>query len=288
MAISLPASNRVKESVGIATLRLLSLASAMAVVVILGFLLYFSLPLLQDGSWQQLWSWQWNPERGQWGILAPVVGSLLSATLATLIAFPISLGVCCFIVAIGPCFLRMFLRRVIYLMTGVPTVVYALISVTLLVPLVRDFSGNSGFCWLTTSLTLSLLIMPTIVLVMLVSIEAIWQRESVTVEALGLTRAQGLLSVVLPQSLLALATSAMLGWARALGDTMVALMVSGNAPHVPKSVFDTLRTLTAHIALVVTGDSQQLAYRAVFLCGLLLFLIIAFVSHFVQRMRSAL
>ncbi|RLB77524.1 MAG: phosphate ABC transporter permease, partial [Deltaproteobacteria bacterium] len=79
--------------------------------------------------------------------------------------------------------------------------------------------------------------------------------------------------------------AAILGFGRAVGDTLIALMVAGNAAQIPGSAFDSIRTLTAHIALVVATDSQSTTYHSLFACGLILFLTTASVNLLLHRIK---
>jgi len=161
----------------------------------------------------------------------------------------------------------------------VPTIVYAFVSAIVLAPLLRDaFRYGSGYCLLTTVLVLSVLVLPTVVLLLHARWQAVGDRLRVTCAALGLTRAQTVFRVLLPVTRRGLQAAAVFAFARAVGDTMIALLLSGNAPQVPHGPLDALRTLTAHIALVHSTDTQAAAYTSIFAAGLLLLLMTAGLS----------
>lgn len=269
---------------------LLLAASAMSVLcvaAILGFLLWFSLPLLSEGQLGSVLSWQWLPSSGLFGILPMALGSLALASSAMLLAWPLGLGLCLFVHGLGPAWAARPLMALVRLMTSVPTVVYGLASVFLLVPLVRGcFAGGSGFSWLAALLILALLVLPTIVLVLDAQLRLVLPGLRLTSAALGLTQTQELLHLVLPLSAGGLKAAAVLGFGRALGDTLIPLMLSGNAAQAPHSLLDPLRTLTAHIALVVATDSQSAAYSSLFACGLILFGVSLGVNLGLRRLRS--
>lgn len=252
-----------------------SAVSVLCVAGILAFLVWFSLPLLFEGQLGNVLSWRWLPLSGQFGILPMAVGSLALAASAMLLAFPLGLGLCLFVHGFGPAWPRFNparpLMALVRLMTSVPTVVYGLAAVFLLVPLVRGCFSGSGFSWLAALLILALLVLPTIVLVIDSQLRLTAPALRLTAAALGLTRAQELTRLVLPLCGRGLKTAAVLGFGRAVGDTLIPLMLSGNAAQTPHSLLDSLRALTAHIALVVATDSQSAAYGSLFACGLLLF-----------------
>lgn len=251
--------------------------SVLCVACILGFLAWFSLPLVFSGQGQPgqlgaVLSWTWQPTSGRFGILPMALGSLLLASSAMLLAWPLGLGLALFAHGLGPRLAARPLLALVRLMTGVPTVVYGLVSVFLLVPLVRAaFEGTSGFSWLAAMLVLALLVLPTVALVLDGQLRLVVPGLRLTAASLGLTPAQTLVRLGLPQCGQGLKAAAALGFGRAVGDTLIALMLSGNAAQVPHSPLDSLRALTAHIGLVLATDSQSQAYGSIFACGLLLF-----------------
>jgi phosphate transport system permease protein len=241
------------------------------VAAVFGFLLYFSAPLLDPGQLARVLSWSWRPFGGEFGILPMVAGSLCLASSAMLVAFPAGIGICCFAHGLGPAAAARPVMALVRFMTGIPTVVYGFVSVFLLVPAIRNaFAAGSGFSWLAAMLTLALLVLPTVVLLVDGQLRVVEPQVRLTTAALGLSRAQGLVHVVLPLSRRGLHAAAVLGFGRAMGDTLVPLMLSGNAPRLPGSLLDPLRTLTAHIALVVATDSGSVAYNSLFAAGLIL------------------
>lgn len=260
--------------------------SALAVLAILAFLLYFSLPLFQGEQLAALFSWHWRPLQNEFGILPMLSGSLALAVSSMLLAYPLALGVCCFAHGVGPDWAARPLLAAVRLMSSVPTVVYGLVAAFSLVPLIRGAFSGSGFCWLAALLTLAVLTLPTIVLLLDSQFQRVRSEIRLTAAALGFTRVQEMLQLTLPLSSRGLAMAAILGFGRALGDTLVPLMLAGNAPQLPYSLLDPLRTLTAHIALVVATDSQSAAYNSLFACGLILFLVTVLVNLGVRRIRS--
>jgi phosphate transport system permease protein len=243
-----------------------------AVAAIFGFLGYFSLPLFTQGTLGEIISWHWRPFQGNFGILPMMAGSLILALTALCLSYPLGLGLCGFVFLFRRQWPGRLALALIHFMTSIPTVVYGFVAAFLLVPLVRQvFGQGTGFCWLSAALILALLILPTIVLLLHSQTEQLRPQIHLTAMALGFNPAQEFLSVLLPLSGRGLAAAAVLGFGRAMGDTLVALMLSGNAPQVPHSPLDSLRTLTAHIALMVATDSHSLAYHSIFACGLILF-----------------
>lgn len=247
--------------------------SGLLVLAIFGFLLWFSLPIFQGSAVMSLFSWHWRPMQGEFGILPMVVGSLCLALPAMLIAFPIALGLCGFIHGIGPTRWAQPLLHIVRFMTSIPTVVYGLVSAFLLVPLLRSSFSGSGFSWLAALLTLSVLVLPTIVLILDNQFRLVQEEIHLGAMALGFSPVQQFLKLTLPLSARGLWVALALGFGRAIGDTIIPLMLAGNAPQLPNSLLDAIRTLTSHIALVVATDSQSTTYASLFVCGFILFML---------------
>ena len=265
-----------------------TLVSAAAVWAIVLFLCYAAMPLFFSGEFPRVVTGAWRPygSPADYGIAPMIVGSLLLALAALAIAFPVALGVCGFAHGIAPRCLGKILLSVIHFMTSIPTVIYGFVSVWLLVPLVRNtLSAGTGFSLLTAALTVSLLILPTIVLLIDVGFRQIDSDIKLACHALGLSPAQAQLRVLFPMARRSLVAAAVLGFCRAVGDTLIALMVAGNAPQIPSSPTESIRTLTSHIALVVATDWYSPEYRSVAAAGLLLFLLSAGLSIMIRRFR---
>lgn len=267
-------------------LRTAAIFSALIVLALFGFLLYFTLPLFSGGQFTELFSWHWRPFQGEFGILPMIAGTLALATSALLIAYPLGIGICLFVHGLGPAILARPILFLIHFMTGIPTVVYGFVAIFLLVPQLRNyFSSGTGFSLLAASLTLSLLILPTIVLLINSQLQQVVPAQRLTATALGISRVHELTRISLPAASYGLMSAAILGFGRAVGDTLIALMVAGNAAQLPDSIFDSIRTLTAHIALVSSTDSQSITYHSLFACGLILFLSTAAVNLLLQQIK---
>ncbi len=252
--------------------------SGLMICAIFGFLLIPGLPLFSDGRILSILTGPWAPHLGQFGIY-PMIVSTLAITLLTMIfAFPLSLG-CAALISMesqtrfNRAFSRL-LRKTVEMMTGIPTVVYGFIGIFLLVPLVRNiFHAGSGMCILTAALMLTLLVSPSMILLFGDSFESVPRAHKEAVLALGGTAVQQFLYVTLPHAKPGILVGTLLACGRALGDTLIALMIAGNAVQVPGSLLDSGRTLTAHIALVFAADYHSPEFQAIFACALILYLL---------------
>ncbi len=240
------------------------------------FLLIFSLPLLQNGQLTDLLLSSWAPDKGMYGVYPMLATSLTLACLSLTISFPVSLGCSFVITALAPVRLRRFLLTMVRLMTGIPTVVYSFAALFLLVPFMRNIIGRgSGMCILTASPVLALLIAPTMIIFFVNSFKKVPRSSILAVDALGGSEIQKLLYVIIPQAWPGIVNGVLLAFVRAMGDTMVSLMLAGNSTAPPESLTESARTLTAHIALVIAFDFDSMEFKSIFVCGLFLYILTA-------------
>lgn len=269
--------------------------TAAGIGLIFVMIVAFALPVFTSGYQSAdigLFSWHWSPSQGKFGILPMIVGSLLLTLSAIFTAWFLALGLSAWLLCGADAnhtpalrFLHRFMAGLVRFMTAVPTVVYGFVAIFLLVPLVRQaMGGGSGLCWLTASLILSLLLLPTMVLVMEAGLKPRMEAVRLTAASLGFSRLQALNYFVLPQNRRCLLTALVLGFGRGIGDTLIALMLAGNWPQVPASATDGLRTLTAHMALVTANEVGGMAYDSLFAAGAILLMINATVSLTLRRL----
>ena len=256
--------------------------AGLAVCAVFALIICFALPVVFSAHGELVFSWVWRPDTHEFGILPMIVGSVLLSLSALLLSWPLSIGVACaiqddFSGTLGRT--RRGLAGVVRFMTAIPTVVYGFSAIFLLVPVVREAAGRgSGLCWLSAALILALLVLPTMVLVMDAALRSRAAQVRITAAALGFSSWQTLACLVLPGCRRWLLTAGVLGLGRAVGDTLIPLMLTGNAPHVPTSLLDSLRTLTAHMGLVTATDVGGPAYNSLFVAGGLLLLVSSGVS----------
>jgi phosphate transport system permease protein len=168
-------------------------------------------------------------------------------------------------------------------MTAIPTVVYGFAAVFALVPLIRNALGGSGFCWLAAGTMLAVQGVPTMALIMDGALRSVENDVFLTAAALGMTPLQTLSRVVIPASRPWLVSAAVLGFGRALGDTLLPTMLAGNAVRFALSPLDSMRTLTAHIGLVLSADIGGGENLSLLLAGGLLLLGSVAVSLLARR-----
>ncbi len=278
---------RLTETIIESWLFVAAMISIFAVGAILFFLIYFSWPIFHEDQFWKIFSWHWRPYQGEFGILPMVVGSVGLGVSSMILAYPMGVGVCFCAHGLGPRWLSGLTLTIVRVMTSVPTVVYGFVSAFLLIPALRElFHHGSGFSWLAATLTLSLLVLPTVALVINPQFELFDPEIKLATTALGFSPIKLLIWVVIPASYKGLLAAAILGFGRAVGDTIISLMVSGNSPQIPHSMLDSIRTLTAHIALVVSTEAGSPAYNSLFAAGIMLFGVSALVNGGLRFIRA--
>lgn len=246
--------------------------SAFITLVIFGFMFYFGLPLFTDGRFFEVLTRGWAPYHNSFGIFPMIMGSIAVSFAGLAFAFPLSMGCATLIEVYDRNVLARLVRKTVEMMTGMPTVIYGFVGIFLLVPFIRGlFDGGSGMCVLSASLMLALLVSPTMILFFIDSFERVPRSYGDAVLAVGGSPVQKFLYLVLPSAWRGIVIGTILALGRALGDTLIALMIAGNAVRTPGSLLDSARTLTAHIALVFAADYESLEFKAIFACGLILY-----------------
>ena len=235
-------------------LRALALCIGSILTAVFAFILFSSADSLWRGRGLYLLGTVWSPQTGRFGIAPMIHASLLLSFSALCCGWLLSLGCCCVLRGLGPKGLRVFLSVALRFMSSVPTVVYGFTAVFLLVPLIRESLGGSGFCGLTAGIVLAFQGVPAMTLVMDEALRAVNEETAITAAALGLTPSQNLSWVVIPASRHGLASAAVLGFGRALGDTLLPTMLAGNAVQFASSPLDSMRALTAHIGLALSSN----------------------------------
>ena len=269
--------------------RLAAILAVGAVSLLFVMILAAALPaLIQPGPGSPL-DWVWQPYQGHFGILPMCLGSLALAGSALIIGWPLALGLCCWLLTEEARAARPLVKltgTLIRFMTTIPTVVYGFAAVFLLTPLVRTALGGTGMCLLSAGIMLTLLILPTMVLVLEAGLGPRLERLCPWGQALGFSRLDLLRFFVLPKARRNLTAAAVLGFGRAVGDTLIPLMLAGNATQVPGGLTESLRTLTAHMALVTANEVGGAAYNSLFVAGLILLLVNGGVSLALRRLET--
>ena len=258
-------------------IRVLGFSSIGFVILIFLFLMREGLTALINVSWGNLLGTRWYPIMEYYGVLPLLLGSILVTLVAILIALPLSVGTAVFIREVAPGWTREILKPMIEVMAGIPSVVLGFFGMTLLAPLLHRYLGlATGLTAFTGALILAYMALPTIISVAEDALDAVPKSYRDASLAMGATQWQTIWRVVIPAARSGILTGIMLGLGRAIGETMLVMMVTGNAARMPvtiDSLFRPIRTMTATIAAEIGEVAQGSShYHVLFALGIILFL----------------
>lgn len=225
----------------------------------------------------------WSPDE-EFGALPFITGSFAVTLLAALIAGPLSLCAALFMTEILPGRGKRILQPAVELLSGIPSVVYGFIGLSVIVPLVRSLFGGQGFGILAGCLVLAVMILPTITSIMADALASLPGGLRESSYALGATRWQTIYRVVIPTVLPALLTGVVLGMARAFGEALAVQMVIGNAPHIPNSLIESASTLTSAITLSMGNTAMGSVHNNALWSMALVLLLMTFVFVLLVRL----
>ena len=240
-------------------------------------------------GWNFLFTSTWDPVAGSFGALPFIYGTLTTSAVALLISAPVGLGAAIFLAEMAPPRISDALTFVIELLAAVPSVIYGLLGIFILVPVLRDpvqpflkntlgflplFQGPSfGVGVLAAGLILAVMIVPFIISISREALLAVPREQREAALALGATRWESTFQVVVPFARLGIIGSIFLALARALGETMAVTMVIGNTPQVRASLFAPGYSIASVIANEFTEATTNLHVSALIELGLVLFLV---------------
>ncbi len=231
----------------------------------------------------------WNPVSGRFGALPFVYGTLVSSGIALMLAVPLGLGVAIFLSELAPRWLRVPVGFLVELLAAIPSVVYGLWGIFVLIPWVRTsltpplqaalgflplFQGPPlGLGMLTAGLILAIMVVPFIVAVSTEVMRAVPQAQREAALSLGATQWETTRTAVIPYARSGIMGATFLALARALGETMAVTMVIGNVPQIKASVLAPAYTISAVIANEFAEATENLYLAALILVGLVLFVV---------------
>ncbi len=266
---------------------LFTCVASLTVVILVGIFLF----LLMNGigTFTQVslhdffLSTDWNPSAAgtpSWGILSLLYGTLMISAGTLIIAVPFGLALAIYLAEIAKPTTREILKPVIEMIAGIPSVVLGLLGLLYVAPLVaRTFHLSNGLNALTASILVAIAAIPTIASLCEDALADVSRRMTEASLALGATQWTTIKRVLVPAAASGIGAAIMLGLGRAIGETMVVLMVAGNSLAFPHSFLDPVRPMTATIAIeireVVVGD---LHWQGLFAIGLVLFILTFFLN----------
>ncbi len=261
-----------------AVIRVIGFSTIGFVILIFFFLLQQGAPALTQTSPGEFLGTRWYPTLELYGMLPLLLGSLLVTATAIVIALPLGVATAVYVREVAPSWAREILKPLIEVLAGIPSVVLGFFGMTMLAPFLREtLNLPTGLTAFTGALILAYMALPTMTSVAEDALDAVPKSYRDAALAMGATRWQTIWRVSVPAARTGIMTAVMLGIGRAMGETMVVLMVTGNAARMPttwNSLFLPVRTMTATIAAemgeVAAGSAH---YHVLFFIGILLFVI---------------
>lgn len=242
------------------------------------FLLLEGLPAVQKVNLTSLVSSRWYPIEDYYGILPLIGGSIIITLGATLIAVPFGIGSAVYLSEIAPRWVRELLKPLVEILGGLPSVVLGFLGMLVLSPFLRKLLDlPTGLTAFTGAILLGGIAIPTVMSVAEDALDAVPRSYRDASLAMGATEWQTIWRVTVPAARSGVLTAIMLGIGRAIGETMTVMMVTGNAPILPRGIsdlFSPVRTMTATIAAEMGEVANgSVHYHVLFLIGIVLFLI---------------
>ncbi|MEO0250177.1 MAG: phosphate ABC transporter permease subunit PstC [candidate division WOR-3 bacterium] len=255
---------------------------SLAIIILLGIfglLLWTSIPAFREirvGDFLGHKTWDpTSPVKAEYGMLSMLASTLLVTLGSLVLAVPVGIGVAAYLSDVAPWKVREIIKPVVEILAGIPSVVVGFLGIVLFGPaLAKIFHAPSGLNALNGSVLLAIMSLPTIISISEDSLNAVPLAYNEASLALGATRWQTLVRVKIPAALSGIIAAVMLGMGRAIGETMTVLMATGNARSFPTGLLQSVRTMTATIAIEL-GEVPYYTthYYALFAVGLVLFLI---------------
>jgi len=265
-----------------------ALLSSMTIVLVIGFLLHSSWPLLQQQGIAFIAETEWYPFEALYGMLPALLGTLWSVALALLIAIPCGVAAAILCAEILPPGLRGAVRFGMELMAGIPSVVYGLLGMWLLIPLLESqLDLLTGRTLLAAGLLLALMILPTIMVLSEDALRGVRRSQREAALSLGLGWDVSLWRVLLPQAWPGIRVAILLAMGRAMGETVAVMLVVGSIDRIPQPFYNLLQpaqTLTSRIGREMAEVSVgSLHWAALLFCGLMLAMVAISISLLAHR-----
>ena len=252
--------------------------SIAAVILICLFLFVNGIPAMQEiGLFNFLSGRVWQPSNDLYGILPMILGSIYVTAGALLLGVPLGILTALYLANFCSRELHRFLKPLVELLAGIPSVVYGFFGLVVLVPFVRQTFGGSGNSILTASLLLGIMILPTIIGISEAALRAVPASYYEGSLALGASHERSVLFAILPAAKSGILAGVVLGVGRAIGETMAVMMVAGNQTRMPDGILKGIRTLTSNIAIEM-GYAADLHREALIATAVVLFVFILIIN----------
>ena len=262
---------------------MLGLITVGCVLLITVYLIVSGIPAIREiGLWKFLFgrTWASTASQPQYGILPFILTSVYGTAGAIVLGVPVGFLTAVYLSKVAPKGVRTVLHSAVSLLAGIPSVVYGLVGMLVLVPAIRKaFHLPDGASLLAAILVLAVMILPSIIKVSVTALEAVPKEYEDASLALGATPVETYFRVSVPAAKSGIAAAVVLGVGRAIGEAMAVMMVSGNVSNMPTSIFESVRFLTTAVAseMAYSGPGS-LQRQALFSIALVLYLFILLIN----------
>lgn len=249
-------------------------------------LLFFSNP--QVNLWKFFTGTVWQPQAKEFGILPLVNATFMTTLFAMMVALPLGLGVAMYLSEYATPRVRKVLKPVLEVLAGIPTVVYGYFALTFMTPLLRQIFGVDVVNIYNTAsagLVMGILILPLVASMCEDALSAVPQSLRDASYALGATKFETVVKIVLPAAISGIAAAVIVAFSRAVGETMIVAMAAGAGPNFTFNPFKSAETMTGHIVRISGGDLSydSIDYNSLFAIAILLFLFTLTLNVISQR-----
>lgn len=275
-----------KEGAARVVFALAAALSILAVGLICVFLFANGVPaMVEIGIPDFLLGTTWRPANDIYGIFPMIIGSIYVTAGALIFGVPAGLLTAIFLSRFASAKVAALLKPGVELLAGIPSVVYGFFGLMIIVPFIRLNAPGNGLSLLAALILLGIMILPTVITVAKNALDAVPQSYYEGALALGATHERSVLRVLVPAAISGIMAGVVLGIGRAIGETMAVVMVAGNQPIIPASIFDGVRTMTANIVLEM-GYAADLHRGALIATGVVLFVFILLISMLFNAMKK--
>lgn len=252
--------------------------SILSVALICFYLFINGIPAIGEiGPGSFLLGQKWAPGNHLYGIFPMIIGSLYVTAGALLVGVPLGLLAAIYLAKFCPLPLYKIMKPAVNLLAGIPSIVYGFFGLMVLVPLIQEAFPGSGKNIVSASVLLGIMILPTIIGVSETALRAVPEGYYEGSLALGASHEHSVFFVTLPAAKSGILAAVILGVGRAVGETMAVIMIAGNQPRLPDSLFEGVRTLTGNIVIEM-GYATGLHREALIATGVVLFVFILLIN----------
>lgn len=266
-----------------------ALLSVFSLVLIVGFVFFKGATPFVSGEYSFIdfiFGSDWVPSEGKFGIWPMIVASLYATIGALIIGVPVGLFTAIFLAEIAPKSVAKILSPAIQLLAGIPSVLYGVFGLAIIVPFLQDNLGlPRGQSLIAVIIVLAIMMLPTIVTVSETAIRAVPKAYREGSLALGASQIGTIFKVIVPAAKSGILAAIVLGLGRAIGETMAVILVAGNALIVPTSLTDSVRPLTTNIALEM-GYAAGTHQEMLFATGIVLFSFILILNFVLSKLSK--